>query len=606
MTMRRQGNRILLAVCCLFLMGYIVYGLLPRGSPKAATTLSRATPWPSYLSLGNLSLERLGVCKGLPVHWRGLYRLYGNAEWLIEADSWSQQELLSELPQVATELGNLARRQPRPLWTRLLADFKLDVSVKSPQGGSMTHVATVSIMDRHLDKAPAFSGLREEWRLSVGPGPEIYTKNQVIRIGWAKDLEWAGDRQVAVSELESDAPNTLVRAPQGLAASPSYVALSNSGIRLTATLLNPTDSAWADSLELTLDGQVLSAITFNIPAHQRAVSRLEATLPIGTSKVYDLDVELKGERIWSTRLLILHDTYVLKDHQAVYQTLRSPTTQLQEAGSTLYLESIHLSGPSAELVIGFRSSDCHCYLGLQAFLSDLALPSGFRPKPPKLDFDISPETPHVGETVMFRVRDLGRFQRTALRLQWDFGDGNQVVATGAETQHVFAKPGNYIVTLLISDGTATTRMEREIFIRHIPTPFLGVGVSYINPIPIIGLTLQAPVFDDLLVLSTFGFGSRSMTRQDTLGNEVAVTYSIMYGILSCGARLSETSWIGAGAGLGILRGQFYPEWQKDPIGYFEELILLLQANVSWNLGPLMLSLGVAYPAPYTMPLQSAQ
>jgi hypothetical protein len=155
-----------------------------------------------------------------------------------------------------------------------------------------------------------------------------------------------------------------------------------------------------------------------------------------------------------------------------------------------------------------------------------------------------------------------------------------------------------------SRGTRTSPGEGVLTVGHVPV--LGTGVSYINPIFTINLTMQAPISDDLLAVATVGFGSRSTTKQDALGNEVPVTYMIFYSAISAEARLLETLWIGAGAGVGVLNGQFYPDWQKEPTGQFQELVPLLQVNVSWTLGSLMVSLSVAYPIPYTMPLQSSQ
>ena len=49
-----------------------------------------------------------------------------------------------------------------------------------------------------------------------------------------------------------------------------------------------------------------------------------------------------------------------------------------------------------------------------------------------------------------------------IKYEWDFGDGNK--NEGIEVLHAYQDPGNYTVTLTISDGVGSSEIQTEIFL----------------------------------------------------------------------------------------------------------------------------------------------
>ncbi|WP_162830276.1 S8 family serine peptidase [Amycolatopsis palatopharyngis] len=80
--------------------------------------------------------------------------------------------------------------------------------------------------------------------------------------------------------------------------------------------------------------------------------------------------------------------------------------------------------------------------------------------PPIATADISPDEPRAKQPVMFDGSDSTDPDGDALTYRWDFGDGNQ--ANGVTVQHVYAKPGRYVVTLTVRDGNGGVDRDRSI------------------------------------------------------------------------------------------------------------------------------------------------
>ncbi|HXH07533.1 MAG TPA: PKD domain-containing protein [Vicinamibacterales bacterium] len=82
---------------------------------------------------------------------------------------------------------------------------------------------------------------------------------------------------------------------------------------------------------------------------------------------------------------------------------------------------------------------------------------------PTASFVFSPEEPAAGQTVYFNAEaSTAGSGRTIVSYSWDFGDGTR--GTGVTTQHIFSAPGNYRVTLTVTDdlgntGTVTVTVE---------------------------------------------------------------------------------------------------------------------------------------------------
>lgn len=593
-TIRTFGNVLVFATLCLATLAYFVIGLLPRGSEQAPTSVSLTDPWPSTIQLGRPAYEESGPQSVIPLHPRKLYRLYRGATWIIETDSWSQKQILDQLPRVLSELKGLALRQPQPSWTQVRNSFDLDIRVKSPTANSTSiHVARVVSVDEQVLTTKPTSYIANQLLNAGDAGDQIKMANDVMRVVWTPELEWAGNRDLTISEVRATDPEDLVGITKEAEIAVDFVALSGATMHLTVTLFNPSDTNWADYLRLSVDSTELQALKFSVLAHQRASLQLTGSLPPGEADVHEIIVALGEKTSWRGQVLILPGSYTLKDHQRIYTDLTRSVTELEEAGTELHVESVIPS--NTDPLIGFRSADCVCYLGLKALLGDLALPTGYIPEPPAFDIDVSPSALYVGTLATFSAQGAGRMRRVKPTLEWAFvGAGKTLQASGSTVIHVFDRIGSYKVQLRISAGDRTRLVEMEVSVEHMPTPLLGFGLSLTNPMPSVDLTSQILLSPDLLGMVNVGFGLRAGSKKDRLGNDVPFTYNMLYSTLAVQSRLLETLWAGIGGGIGLLNGQFKLAWQESRAGDFQLVMPLLRLSISWNAGPVLISVGFNY------------
>ncbi|HWP98920.1 MAG TPA: PKD domain-containing protein [Vicinamibacterales bacterium] len=77
------------------------------------------------------------------------------------------------------------------------------------------------------------------------------------------------------------------------------------------------------------------------------------------------------------------------------------------------------------------------------------------PSRPTATFVFSPDEPTAGQVVYFNAEaSVAAPGRTIVSYSWDFGDGTR--GSGVTTQHVFASPGTYRVTLTVTDDLGNT------------------------------------------------------------------------------------------------------------------------------------------------------
>lgn len=87
------------------------------------------------------------------------------------------------------------------------------------------------------------------------------------------------------------------------------------------------------------------------------------------------------------------------------------------------------------------------------------------PAKTEADFDFSPQTPEVLQTVNFdgSISRPGT-GRTIVRYNWDFGDGE--AKTGVKVTHDYPVSGVYLVTLIVTDDSgATGRLAKPVTVR---------------------------------------------------------------------------------------------------------------------------------------------
>jgi 6-phosphogluconolactonase (cycloisomerase 2 family) len=113
--------------------------------------------------------------------------------------------------------------------------------------------------------------------------------------------------------------------------------------------------------------------------------------------------------------------------------------------------------------------------------------------------------PTAGTPVQFDASSAGDVDGTIVRYDWDFGDGQSAPDGGPTPTHVYARPGTYIVTLVVTDnegastatiftggtvlghGTPGAVISREIEVKAPPEPAAPAQ----EPVPDLGETLVA-------------------------------------------------------------------------------------------------------------------
>lgn len=108
------------------------------------------------------------------------------------------------------------------------------------------------------------------------------------------------------------------------------------------------------------------------------------------------------------------------------------------------------------------------------------------------DFSASSTTGAPGTTVTFTNLSGGDFTSAT----WNFGDGSPPLTTNATTvQHTYAAPGNYSVTLTVSDGVDTDIKSRPAYIQIARLLFLPLVTRAYNPLMMLYDDFNNPAFD---------------------------------------------------------------------------------------------------------------
>jgi PKD repeat protein len=93
--------------------------------------------------------------------------------------------------------------------------------------------------------------------------------------------------------------------------------------------------------------------------------------------------------------------------------------------------------------------------------------------PPVADFTYSPTLPYMYEQVLFNASASYDPNGFIYSYTWDFGDGNVTVVSDPEITHVYLNPGEYNVTLLVTDSCLLTNStSKPLHIRtHVSASF---------------------------------------------------------------------------------------------------------------------------------------
>ena len=102
-------------------------------------------------------------------------------------------------------------------------------------------------------------------------------------------------------------------------------------------------------------------------------------------------------------------------------------------------------------------------------------------KPPTADFTSSPTSPVAGEQIMFDGSASSDPDGTVQSWTWSFGDGDTVF-DGPVFDHAYNEPGNYTVTLTVTDNAGLTG-SKSVILTVLLQPAHDVGViqTYVSP-----------------------------------------------------------------------------------------------------------------------------
>lgn len=85
---------------------------------------------------------------------------------------------------------------------------------------------------------------------------------------------------------------------------------------------------------------------------------------------------------------------------------------------------------------------------------------------PTADFTVSPPSPHAGQAVTFDASPSFVLNGVIVNYEWDFGDGSQ--GTGKVIQHLFAKSGQYQVTLTVTADNGLSGTKSKVIVVSAP------------------------------------------------------------------------------------------------------------------------------------------
>jgi len=151
--------------------------------------------------------------------------------------------------------------------------------------------------------------------------------------------------------------------------------------------------------------------------------------------------------------------------------------------------------------------------------------------PPTADFDFAPLQPVAGQPVAFTNRSTDPDAGDSLRHQWDFHDGS--TSTLAGPTHVFAQPGDYLVTLVADDDHLNGTDDVQKLVTVAPAPVQPVADFTFAPAePLPGQTIvftNLSAGGDPAILSyswNFGDLTSSTLKNPTRSYAVAATYTV--------------------------------------------------------------------------------
>jgi PKD repeat protein len=113
-------------------------------------------------------------------------------------------------------------------------------------------------------------------------------------------------------------------------------------------------------------------------------------------------------------------------------------------------------------------------------------------QPPTARFSVTPAKANVGQPVTFDGRASSDNDGIIVRYHWDFGDGTNSSFSASVLSHAYSSPGNYTVTLTVTDDDGATDVETHVIIVNpVVQKRPPVAIFFYEPQnPIVGQTLR--------------------------------------------------------------------------------------------------------------------
>jgi PKD repeat protein len=170
------------------------------------------------------------------------------------------------------------------------------------------------------------------------------------------------------------------------------------------------------------------------------------------------------------------------------------------------------------------------------------------PSPPVADFDYSPTSPSVNETVTFNASDSYDPDGTIINYTWNFGDTTVVTATEPIVTHGYKNAGSYEVNLTVADNDGLI----DITINSISIKKLSSAVTInVHPIAVIvdsNITVEGTItpirYNTNVTISYRSFSTLTWNVLATVKTNSTGNYSYIWKTNETGTYYVKASWLG--------------------------------------------------------------
>lgn len=273
-----------------------------------------------------------------------------------------------------------------------------------------------------------------------------------------KDLVTGGERRTAVGpDGSSDDPQELAVSSDGRTLYVSVLAGDEGALRLIDTATGALGARFpapaTDLLRLTTDGRTLLTVQDDrvTPVD---LDRRRALPPVRVAGVSDIGIAPDGRTAWlgAGGALVPLDlgTWTLGPPLPVGDRVHG--VSIAPGGTTAFVGTTDDSGPSGLVAVDLVERT------VSAPLVDALSASIMPSQAPRAAFTVQPAC--AGRPTRLDAGASRAVNGRIARYAWRFGDGTSRTTTTSRTEHVYARAGDFRVTLTVTDlsGTSTERV----------------------------------------------------------------------------------------------------------------------------------------------------